>query len=42
MILDNLRAQRLEKTLKQIPMRTIKDSTQRIFGNGNKIRGVIK
>ena len=40
--LDNLRAQRLEKTLIQIPSRTIKDTIQRIFGNGNKIKGILK
>ena len=42
MFLDNLRAQILEKTLNQIPSRTIKDSTQRIIGNGNKIKGALK
>ena len=42
MFLDNLRAQVLEKTLNQIPSRTIKDATQRIFGNGNKIKGALK
>ena len=41
-ILDNLKAQKLQFTLSQIPIRVLKDSTQRIFGNGNKIKGVLK
>ena len=41
-ILDNIRAQQLLFTLKQIPVRTTKDATQRIIGNGNKIKAAIK
>ena len=41
-ILDNLRAQKLEKKLSQIPLRTVKDAQQRIFGQGNKVTGMLK
>ena len=42
MILDNLKAQNLSMTLSQIPMRVLKDSTQRILGNGDKIKGALR
>ena len=40
--LDNKKAQALERILKTIPARTIKDAQQRIIGNGSKIKGVLR
>ena len=42
LILDNLIAQKLSMTLNKIPLRTVKDSIQRLIGSGNKIKGALK
>ena len=41
-LLDGIRAQKLNKSLSKIPLRTTKDATQRIFGQGDKITGALK
>ena len=41
-VIDNIRARELQLKLGSIPHRVSKDACQRIFGNGNKIKGAIK
>ena len=41
-ILDSLRAQQLNSTLGKIPLRTIKDAQERIIGQGDKVKGMLK
>ena len=41
-LLDNIRANKLEKKLKNIPLRTSKDTVNRIVGEGDKIAGALK
>ena len=41
-LLDNIRAQKLKTALNNIPIRIIKDATQRIIGEGDKILGMLK
>lgn len=39
--LDNTRAQKLKNGLERIPKRTLKDTAQRIIGDGSKVKGAI-
>ena len=41
-ILDNLKAEKLKSTMARIPLRTIKDAEDRIMGQGDKVKGMIK
>ena len=41
-MLDNIRAQKLEKTLKTIPLRSSRDAVQRVIGQGDKVLGALK
>ncbi|OMJ93792.1 hypothetical protein SteCoe_3113 [Stentor coeruleus] len=41
-ILDNLKSQKLKSALTNIPRRTLKDAHDRIYGDGNKVKGAIK
>ena len=41
-LLDGIRAQQLKSALGKIPLRTTKDATQRIIGQGDKITGAIR
>ena len=41
-LLDGIRAQKLNQTLSKIPLRTTRDATQRIMGQGDKITGALK
>ena len=41
-IMDNLRSQKLKSSLTRIPLRTLKDSSQRIIGSGDKAVGLLK
>ena len=41
-ILDNIRSQKLLVCLKRIPIRKMRDSTQRIAGEGDKVREALK
>lgn len=41
-ILDSLNGHRLNAAMNRIPKRTLKDSMQRIMGQGNKIVAVLK
>ena len=41
-ILDGIRTQKLLKALNKVPVRTMRDATQRILGDGNKVKGAIK
>ena len=38
-LMDNIKAQKLKSALQNIPVRTIKDANERIFGQGDKIKG---
>ena len=41
-LLDRVRAHQLKNTMEKIPNRSIKDSVQRIIGQGDKIKGALK
>ena len=41
-ILDSMKAEKLKNALRKIPIRTLRDSYQRILGNGNKTAGALK
>ena len=41
-ILDGIRTPKLLKALSRVPVRVISDATQRILGEGNKVKGAIK
>ena len=41
-ILDNIKSQKLKIALEKVPKRTLRDATQRILGNGDKVKGAIK
>ena len=41
-LLDGIRAQKLNAVMMQIPLRVLKDSNQRIMGNGDKITGALR
>ena len=41
-ILDGIRTQKLLNALSRVPVRVMWDDTQRILGNGNKVKGAIK
>ena len=41
-ILGVIRAQKLLKALSRVPVRVLRDATQRIFWNVNKVKGAIK
>ena len=41
-ILDGIRTQKLLKALSRVPVRVLRDATQRILGDGNKVKGAIK
>ena len=41
-ILDGIRSQKLLNCLERIPKRKLRDATQRIAGEGDKVKGAIK
>ena len=41
-ILDNLKAQKLKFSMSKIPVRTMKDTIERIIGQGDKVKGMLK
>ena len=41
-LLDGIRTQKLQIALTNIPRRTTRDSFQRVFGEGDKVRGALK
>ena len=41
-ILDNVKSQKLKIALEKVPKRTLRDATERIIGNGDKVKGAIK
>ena len=41
-LLDAMRAQKLKHSMSKIPLRTIKDAENRIIGQGEKIKGMLK
>ena len=41
-ILDEIRTQKLLKALSRVPVKVMRDATQRILGDGNKVKGAIK
>ena len=41
-IIGGIRTQKLLKALSRVPVRVLRDATQRIFGNRNKVKGAIK
>jgi hypothetical protein len=42
LILDALKSQKLKNALGNIPKRTLKDATERIIGNADKVKGVLR
>ena len=41
-LLDGIKSQKLKIALREVSKRTIRDSFQRIFGSGNRIKGAVK
>ena len=41
-VLDNVKSQKLLNTLNKVTRRTLRDATQRIVGEGNKVKGAIR
>ena len=41
-ILDGIRTQKLLLALNKVPIRTLRDTTQRILGEGDQVKGAIR
>ncbi|CAG9311042.1 unnamed protein product [Blepharisma stoltei] len=41
-VLDNLRSEKLRSTLAKLPLRTVKDTVERIIGGGDKVKGALR